>query len=125
MRARRESKKRETDRIRKRREEKRSPFLKSICICHFFNYSMPQHERDVLLPVRTLMLTIKEQDLHSVRSDTCNASCVRPILEQLVAKPDPGHRCQLWNIRDPSTCRSKWWTSSKQKSSSTMSSSMM
>ncbi|KAH0925059.1 hypothetical protein HID58_017315, partial [Brassica napus] len=44
-----------------------------------------------------------------------------PILEQLVVKPDPGHRCQLWNIRDPSTRRSKWWTSSKQKSSSTMS----
>ncbi|CAN6820357.1 unnamed protein product [Brassica oleracea] len=38
MRARRESKKRETDRILKRREVKSSPFLKPICICQILGF---------------------------------------------------------------------------------------
>ncbi|KFK36851.1 hypothetical protein AALP_AA4G180000 [Arabis alpina] len=50
----------------------------------FLKYSMPQHETEVLSAVRTLMLTIKEKDLHSVKSGTCNASCIRFYLAKLL-----------------------------------------
>lgn len=45
---------------------------------------MAQHETEVLSAVRTLMLTIKEKDLHSVKSGTCNASCIRFYLAKLL-----------------------------------------
>lgn len=45
---------------------------------------MPQHETEVLSAVRTLMLTIKEKDLHSVKSGICNASCIRFYLAKLL-----------------------------------------
>ena len=45
---------------------------------------MPQHETEVLSAVRTLMLSIKEKDLHSVKSGTCNASCIRFYLAKLL-----------------------------------------
>ncbi|KAH0932931.1 hypothetical protein HID58_010048 [Brassica napus] len=50
----------------------------------FLKYSMPQHETEVLSAVRTLMLSIKEKDLHSVKSGTCNASCIRFYLAKLL-----------------------------------------
>ncbi|XP_010505645.1 PREDICTED: uncharacterized protein LOC104782419 [Camelina sativa] len=51
----------------------------------YLKYSMmAQHETEVLSAVRTLMLTIKEKDLHSVKSGTCNASCIRFYLAKLL-----------------------------------------
>jgi hypothetical protein len=50
----------------------------------YLKYSMAQHETEVLSVVRTLMLTIKEKDLHSVKSGTCNASCIRFYLAKLL-----------------------------------------
>ncbi|CAH8361370.1 unnamed protein product [Eruca vesicaria subsp. sativa] len=50
----------------------------------FLKYSMPQHETEVLSAVRNLMLSIKEKDLHSVKTGTCNASCIRFYLAKLL-----------------------------------------
>ncbi|XP_010517315.1 PREDICTED: uncharacterized protein LOC104792788 [Camelina sativa] len=50
----------------------------------YLKYSMAQHETEVLSAVRSLMLTIKEKDLHSVKSGTCNASCIRFYLAKLL-----------------------------------------
>ncbi|KAF2577562.1 hypothetical protein F2Q68_00001698 [Brassica cretica] len=64
---------------------------------------MPQHETEVLSAVRTLMLSIKEKDLHSVKSGTCNASCIRFYLAKLLRLS--GHNAAV--------CSARWQGSGK------------
>ncbi|KAL0844597.1 hypothetical protein Bca101_017843 [Brassica carinata] len=88
-----------------------SPMLSSaaynVLVCHsgikFLKYSTPQHEIEVLSAVRTLMLSIKEKDLHSVKSGTCNASCIRFYLAKLL-------RLSGYNA---AVCSARWQGSGK------------
>ncbi|XP_010534499.1 PREDICTED: uncharacterized protein LOC104810030 [Tarenaya hassleriana] len=50
----------------------------------FLKYSMAPYEADVLSAVRSQLFAIRGKDLHSVKTGTCNASCIRFYLAKLL-----------------------------------------
>ncbi|KAF2318782.1 hypothetical protein GH714_010652 [Hevea brasiliensis] len=64
----------------------------------FYRRSVAQYESDLLSLVHSLMVSIKETDLHLVKSGTCNASCIRFSLVKLLRLA--GY--------DAAVCSSRW-----------------
>ncbi|XP_057980581.1 uncharacterized protein LOC131166247 [Malania oleifera] len=50
----------------------------------FNKHSVDRYESDFLSVVHSLILSIKEMDIHSVNSDPCNASCIKFSLVKLL-----------------------------------------
>lgn len=64
----------------------------------FYRHSVVQYESDLLSLVHSLMVSIKETDLHLVKSGSCNASCIRYSLVKLLRLA--GY--------DAAVCASRW-----------------
>ncbi|KAL5734707.1 hypothetical protein ACOSP7_032568 [Xanthoceras sorbifolium] len=69
----------------------------------FYKRSVPQYESDLMSVVHSLILSIKETDLHFVKSGPCNASCIRFALVKLLRLS--GY--------DAAVCSSRWQGSGK------------
>eukprot|EP00257_Ricinus_communis_P022226 XP_015581896.1 uncharacterized protein LOC8267779 isoform X1 [Ricinus communis] len=69
----------------------------------FYRHSVTQYESDLLSLVQSLLVSIKEADLHLVKSGSCNASCIRFSLVKLLRLA--GY--------DAAVCVSRWQGSSK------------
>ncbi|XP_010554604.1 PREDICTED: uncharacterized protein LOC104824273 isoform X2 [Tarenaya hassleriana] len=69
----------------------------------FLKNSMAPYEADVLSAVSSQMFAIREKDLHSVKSGTCNASCIRFYLAKLL-------RLAGYNA---AVCSARWQLSGK------------
>ncbi|KAM7265766.1 hypothetical protein ACFE04_003449 [Oxalis oulophora] len=69
----------------------------------FSNMLVAQYESDLLSIVNSLMLSINDSDLHSVKSGPCNASCIRYSLVK---------HLRLSGY-DAAVCASKWQGSGK------------
>ncbi|KAJ4849561.1 hypothetical protein Tsubulata_045808 [Turnera subulata] len=64
----------------------------------FYKHTMAQYERDLLSVVHSLMLSVKETELHHANSGPCNGSCIRFSLVKLLRLS--GY--------DAAVCSSKW-----------------
>lgn len=69
----------------------------------FCKISADQYESDLLAVVNSLLLSIHERDLHSVKSGACTASCIRFSLVKLLRRS--GY--------DAAVCTTKWQGSGK------------
>ncbi|XAR66280.1 hypothetical protein NMG60_11012456 [Bertholletia excelsa] len=69
----------------------------------YYNLSMDKYESDLLLLVNSLMLSMRDTDLHLVKSGPCNASCIRFCLVKLLRHS--GY--------DAAVCTSRWQGSGK------------
>ncbi|XP_002530865.2 uncharacterized protein LOC8267779 isoform X2 [Ricinus communis] len=69
----------------------------------FYRHSVTQYESDLLSLVQSLLVSIKEADLHLVKSGSCNASCIRFSLVKLLRLA--GY--------DAAVCVSRWQGGSK------------
>ena len=69
----------------------------------FYKRSVPQYESDLMSVVHSLILSIKETDLHLVKSGPCNASCIRYALVKLLRLS--GY--------DAAVCSTRWQGSGK------------
>ncbi|TXG49787.1 hypothetical protein EZV62_025662 [Acer yangbiense] len=69
----------------------------------FYKRSVPQYESDLMSVVHSLILSIKETDLHFVKSGPCNASCIRYALVKLLRLS--GY--------DAAVCSTRWQGSGK------------
>lgn len=69
----------------------------------FCKRSVPQYEMDLMSVVHSLILSIKEIDLHAVKSEPCNASCIRFALVKLLRLS--GY--------DAAVCSTRWQGSAK------------
>ncbi|OAY72175.1 uncharacterized protein LOC109709490 [Ananas comosus] len=64
----------------------------------FYKRAVDQHESDMLFVVHSLLLSIKESDLCTVKNGQCNASCIRHSLVKLLRHS--GY--------DAAVCSSRW-----------------
>lgn len=64
---------------------------------------MAQYETDLLSVVNSLILSIREAELHFVKSGACNGSCIRFCLVKLLRRS--GY--------DAAVCATKWQGSGK------------
>ncbi|XP_050210617.1 uncharacterized protein LOC126660937 [Mercurialis annua] len=64
----------------------------------FYRHSVTQYESDLLCLVQSLLVSIKEADLHLVKSGPCNAGCIRYSLVKLLRLA--GY--------DAAVCTSRW-----------------
>ncbi|KAG2723748.1 hypothetical protein I3760_02G183700 [Carya illinoinensis] len=69
----------------------------------FCKISMAQYETDLLSVVNSLILSIREAELHFVKSGACNGSCIRFCLVKLLRRS--GY--------DAAVCATKWQGSGK------------
>ncbi|KAB1217874.1 hypothetical protein CJ030_MR3G014716 [Morella rubra] len=74
-----------------------------MVMSQFCKISADQYESDLLAVVNSLLLSIHERDLHSVKSGACNASCIRFSLVKLLRRS--GY--------DAAVCTTKWQGSGK------------
>ncbi|XP_010264758.1 PREDICTED: uncharacterized protein LOC104602674, partial [Nelumbo nucifera] len=68
-----------------------------------YRHKVDQYESDLLSTVHSILLSINETDLHTVKSSPCNASCIRFSLAKLLRSY--GY--------DAAVCVSKWQGSGK------------
>ncbi|KAJ0044494.1 uncharacterized protein LOC116117733 [Pistacia vera] len=69
----------------------------------FYKHSVPRYEMDLMSVVNSLILSIKETDLHVVKSGQCNGSCIRFSLVKLLRLS--GY--------DAAVCSTRWQGSGK------------
>ncbi|CAL1387341.1 unnamed protein product [Linum trigynum] len=69
----------------------------------FYKHSVTPYESELLSLVHSLIVSIKETDLHLVESGSCNASCIRFSLVKLLR----------FSGYDAAVCSSKWQGSAK------------
>ncbi|KAF8402918.1 hypothetical protein HHK36_011010 [Tetracentron sinense] len=82
----------------------------AFCVClrlndflQFYKHKMDSYESDLLSMVHSLILSINETDLRSIKSGPCNASCIRFSLVKLLRSS--GY--------DAAVCASKWQSCGK------------
>lgn len=72
--------------------------LVAFAVLQFYKRAVDQHESDMLFVVHSLLLSIKESDLCTVKNGQCNASCIRHSLVKLLRHS--GY--------DAAVCSSRW-----------------